>query len=66
MNNSTYKAKIFTSMVSKGTIRKNILPNTSDDYSFSQESIDLKKYKIFLKSSSYDDILRCKVGEYVG
>ncbi len=66
MNNSTSKAKTFTNLVSKGIIRKNILPNTSEDYSLSQEAKDLKQYKSFLKSSSYDDILQCKVGEYIG
>lgn len=60
------EAKEFIRLLEKGKIRKNILPNTSTDYTAMQEEIDLKRYIKFLQSFAYDDIKACKVGMYRG
>lgn len=59
-------AKNFISLLERGIIRKNILPNTSSDYSKMQEEKDLILYKRFLQSFAYDDIKECEVKSYYG
>lgn len=66
MTNSRRGAKNFITLLERGTIRKNILPNTSDDYSLRQEQRDLVRYKKFLQSFAYDDIKECEVKDYNG
>jgi hypothetical protein len=64
MKNSTIAANNFFELLNKGKIRKNILPNTSPDYTDSAEKIDLIRYKRFLNSSAYDEIKECEVRKY--
>lgn len=64
MKNSTIAAKNFFEMLSKGKIRKNILPNTAPDYTATAEQSDLMRYKRFLNSSAYDAIKECEVRKY--
>lgn len=59
-------AQAFITLLEKGKIRKHILPNTSTDYTLSQEARDLQKYKRFLQSFAYDDIKECEVRAYNG
>ena len=59
-------AKNFVSLLERGVIRKNILPNTSENYSTEQEERDLLRYKRFLQSFAYDDIKECEVKSYYG
>lgn len=63
---SRNSAKEFVTLLEKGRIRKNILPNTSTDYTVSQEEKDLRSYKRFLQSFAYDDIKACEVMKYYG
>lgn len=65
MKTGEKSAKNFIALLEKGVIRKNILPNTSKDYSKYQEE-DLFYYKLFLHSFAYDDIKECKTGDYYG
>ncbi len=51
-------------MLNKGKIRKNILPNTSPDYTGLAEQKDLMRYKRFLNSSAFDEIKECEVRKY--
>ena len=66
MTNGEKSAKKFISLVERGVIRKNILPNTSQNYSIEQEGKDLYLYKKFLQSFAYDDIIECEVQRYYG
>lgn len=66
MTKSEKNAKNFVSLLEQGIIRKNILPNTSEDYSKEQEEKDLQRYKRFLQSFAYDDIKECEVKSYNG
>lgn len=66
MTKSEKSAKNFVSLLEQGIIRKNILPNTSEDYSKEQEEKDLQRYKRFLQSFAYDDIKECEVKSYNG
>ena len=66
MSKSEKSAKNFISLLERGVIRKNILPNTSEDYSKEQEENDLQRYKRFLQSFAYDDIKECEVKKYNG
>lgn len=59
-------AKNFISLLERSVIRKNILPNTSENYSIEQEEKDLLRYKRFLQSFAYDDIKECEVESYYG
>lgn len=65
-DNNNNKGREFISLLERGIIRKNILPNTSDDYSDWQEDRDLFLYKRFLQSFAFDDILECEVKKYNG
>lgn len=56
----------FVALLEKGKIRKDILPNTSTDYTILQEAKDLQRYKRFLQSFAYDDIKACEVRMYNG
>lgn len=56
----------FITLLENGTIRKDILPNTSTDYTTTQEAKDLQRYKRFLQSFAYDDIKACEVRMYNG
>jgi hypothetical protein len=64
MKNSISAANNFFEMLSKGKIRKNILPNTALDYTATAEQSDLLRYKRFLNSSVYDEIKECEVRNY--
>ena len=64
MKNSMIAAKKFFELLNRGKIRKNILPNTSPDYTVSAEQRDLMLYKRFLNSSAYDEIKECEVRKY--
>ena len=66
MKKSKAGAKNFISLLENGVIRKNILPNTSENYSSEQEEKDLFLYKRFLQSFAYDDIKECEVDNYYG
>lgn len=66
MTNSEKNAKNFISLLERGIIKKNILPNTSEDYSKTQEDKDLLRYKRYLQSFAYDDIKECEVTSYYG
>ena len=66
MTKSQNSAKNFSLLLEKGIIRKNILPNTAEDYSLRQEQRDLIQYKKFLQSFAYDDIKNCEVSRYNG
>lgn len=57
-------AKKFLNLLLEGKIRKNILPNTSLDYTESAEKRDLVNYKNFINSSIYDDFSNCEVRKY--
>ena len=59
-------AQAFITLLERGKIRKDILPNTSTNYTLSQEARDLQKYKRFLQSFAYDDIKECEVRAYNG
>ena len=59
-------AERFITLLENGKIRKDILPNTSMDYTAYQEQRDLKRYQRFLQSFAYDDIKECEVREYNG
>lgn len=59
-------ARNFISLLESGVIRKNILPNMSENYSKEQEEKDLFRYKRFLQSFAYDDIKECEVRSYDG
>lgn len=64
MKNSTTAANNFFELLNNGKIRKNILPNTSPDYTSTDEEKDLMRYKRFLYSSAYDEIKGCEVKRY--
>lgn len=66
MKKSHDSAQNFVTLLKNGKIRKEILPNTSPDYTISQETEDLYRYKRFLQSFAYDDILDCEVRTYNG
>ncbi len=66
MTNYESGAKNFITLLERGVIRKNILPNTSENYSSEQEEKDLFLYKRFLQSFAYDDIKECEVKSYYG
>ncbi len=66
MKKSEKSARNFISLLERGMIRKNILPNTSENYSKEQEEKDLFCYKRFLQSFAYDDIKECEVNSYYG
>ena len=66
MTKGEKSAKNFVSLLERGVIRKNILPNTSENYSKEQEEKDLVHYKKFLQSFAYDDIIECEVEDYYG
>lgn len=59
-------SKRFISLLSEGKIRKNILPNTSSNYTGSAEKKDLIRYKRFLYSFTYDNFKKCEVRMYNG
>jgi hypothetical protein len=59
-------AQEFIMLLEKGRVRKDILPNTSTDYTITQEAKDLQRYKRFLQSFAYDDIKACEVRAYNG
>lgn len=60
------EAQEFIILLKRGKIRKDILPNTSADYTATQEEVDLRRYKRFLQSFAYDDIKACEVRMYNG
>lgn len=64
MKNSMSAANSFFDLLNKGKIRKNILPNTAQNYTDEMEQIDLLRYKRFLNSSAYDEIKECEVRKY--
>ncbi|MCI8691483.1 MAG: hypothetical protein HFH91_01845 [Lachnospiraceae bacterium] len=64
MKKSAIAAYSFCELLNRGKIRKNILPNTSPDYTVSAEQSDLIRYKRFLNSSAYDEIKECEVRKY--
>ena len=64
MKKSAIAAYSFCELLNRGKIRKNILPNTSPDYTVSAEQSDLIRYKRFLNSSAYDEIKECEVIKY--
>lgn len=64
MKKSAIAAYSFRELLNRGKIRKNILPNTSPDYTVSAEQSDLIRYKRFLNSSAYDEIKECEVRKY--
>lgn len=66
MTNSKISAPKLCSLLETGVIRKNLLPNTSEDYTSKQEERDLVRYKRFLQSFAYDDIKECEVQGYNG
>lgn len=66
MTNSKISAPKLCSLLETGAIRKNLLPNTSEDYTSKQEERDLVRYKRFLQSFAYDDIKECEVQGYNG
>ncbi|MCD8327285.1 MAG: hypothetical protein LUC90_11605 [Lachnospiraceae bacterium] len=66
MTNSKESAKNFSMLLEEGIIRKNLLPNTAEDYSKVQEKNDLAQYKKFMQSFAYDDIKECRVRDYNG
>lgn len=66
MTNNKKSAQNFISLLERGIIRKNILPNTSEDYSKEQEDKDLLRYKRFLQSFAYDDMKEYEVRSYYG
>lgn len=59
-------AQIFFELLETGKLKKNILPNTSVDYTEMQEAIDTERYKYFLNSFAYDDLKNIKVRSYYG
>lgn len=61
---SVLSAERFITLLVNGKIRKNILPNTSEDYTENAEKKDLIKYKSFISSSVYDEILNSEVRKY--
>ena len=64
MKKSAIAAYSFCELLNRGKIRKNILPNTSPDYTVSAEQSELIIYKRFLNSSAYDEIKECEVRKY--
>lgn len=57
-------AERFIKLLLDGKIRKNILPNTSIDYTEKIEKKDLLNYKHFINSSVYDEFANCEVRKY--
>lgn len=66
MRKNQNSAQTFITLLERGKIRKDILPNTSTDYTMNQEAKDLQRYKRFLQSFAYDDIKECEVRAYNG
>lgn len=58
--------KRFCKLIQEGIISKTILPNHALDFSIELRKYDLEKYKNFIMSSSYDDIMDQKEVIYVG
>ena len=66
MKKNEIAANRFIFLLAEGIIRKNILPNSSLDYTGVHEEKDLEQFKKFVKSSAFDDLRKCKVKQYCG
>lgn len=66
MKKSEVAANRFIFLLAKGIIRKNILPNSSLNYTGVQEEKDLEQFKKYVKSSAFDDLRKCRVKQYIG
>ena len=63
----TSDANVFLRLIKTGRLPKEILPNSSPDYTLHQEKHDTDYYlHYFLNSSSYDFIKESEVVEYNG
>lgn len=59
-------AQKFVELLMNGKIKKHIFPNSTADYSDSQEKIDLESYRVFANSFAFDEIMKCEVTFYNG
>lgn len=60
-------AKTFIGLIRTGVLPKEILPNSSPDYTYVQEQQDTEYYiNIFLNSSAYDFIQESEDAIYYG
>jgi len=66
MQKSQIAANRFLFLIKEGIIRKNILPNSSCDYTGDSEKKDYERYLRFINSSDFDEFKRCKVRKYNG
>lgn len=65
--NMSQHASQFLKLIKTGRLPKEILPNSSPNYSLSQERLDTDFYvNVFLQSSAYDFIQKCEAVEYGG
>lgn len=60
------KAARFLELLEEGKIRKHILPNTAQDYTYFQKQKDLENYRFFANSFALDEIMKCEVTLYNG
>lgn len=56
----------FIELLENGKMKKNVLPNTSPDYTEFQEKKDLENYRFFANSFAFDEIMKCEVTMYNG
>lgn len=57
----------FLKLIKTGRLPKEILPNSSPNYTLFQERFDTDFYvNVFLQSAAYDFIKKCEAVEYVG
>ncbi len=60
------RAGKFVELLENGKIKKNILPNSSEDYTLIQEQKELEEYVRFLNSFAFDTLRECEVALYNG
>ena len=60
------RAGRFVELLENGKIKKNILPNSSEDYTLIQEQKELEEYVRFLNSFAFDTLSECEVALYNG
>ena len=65
--NVLQSANQFLKLIKTGRLPKEILPNSSPNYTLFQERLDTDFYvNVFLQSAAYDFIKKCEAVEYVG
>lgn len=65
--NMSQNAYQFLNLIKTGRLPKEILPNSSPNYTLVQERLDTDFYiNVFLQSAAYDFIQKCEAVKYDG